>query len=58
MTEGFTVLEPCEANIAGSWSFEASASGHIVVHPELTEPSAVVSPRTEAGLVGSFAVTH
>lgn len=56
--EGFTTLEPCEANVAGSRSFEASACGHIGVHPELTEPSAVVSPRTAVGLVGSFGVTH
>jgi len=56
--EGFTVLEPCEANIAGFCSFEASACGHTGGCPELTEPSVVVSLRTEVGLVGSFSATH
>lgn len=56
--EGFTVFEPYEANIAGSWSFKASACSHIGVQPELTELSDVISLRTEAGLVGSFTAAH
>lgn len=52
------LTEPCEANTAGFGSSEASAGGHTSVHPDLAEPSAVVSLRTEIGRAGSLALTH
>ena len=44
--EAFAVLEPYQSTTAGPWCIEISAFGHVIVHPELTEPSAVVSLRT------------
>lgn len=55
--EAFAVLGPYEANTAGLWCTEISASGHVSVHPELTEPSAVVSLGTRHWLAALLPFT-